>query len=483
MGVDTSIYGMIKPVEIESPVNALAKLLQVQNMQQEGQLGQAKLDEYQRGVSQQNALSKLLSTPGFDVNSEAGKAQLYGISPNAAQQFIKQNTEAQTSKAALDASTFKLAKDRHDTYMRTVGALASDPALTKDKALQAGQELINQGVLPPNWMQTAAPSMPDDPNELRMKLRQGLAAQLTPDQMITAFAPKPDKIDNGQKISFRDTNPNSPTYGQDTAGAQIQKVATPGEVMNSQNQAANRAQSERHFQADQAGAGTEVALPPDTLALMAQQYLKGDTSVMTNIGRGGQGAKNIVALRNEIAKQAKEQGLNGGDLAAINAEYFGTKAGQRTVGTRTANVEMAADEAQSVLPLARQASANVARSGLLPFGKAQIMFNDQTNDPAMRQFAAANNALVNVYARAISPSGVPTVADKEHARDILSTAHDQPSYNATLDQMEREIQAARSAPRNVRQAFSNAVTGRDSQPQATKPAAPANRPSLSSIFK
>lgn len=215
-------------------------------------------------------------------------------------------------------------------------------------------------------------------------------------------------------------------------------------------------------------AANGAMLPDDTLKMMAAQYLAGDTSVMQNLGRGAQGAQNIIALRNEIANQAKAAGYGGADLAAKNAEYFGTKAGQRTVGTKTANVEMAANEAYSLIPLAKEASDNVVRSGFLPFGKAQIMFDDQTNDPNLRKFAAANNSLVNTYARAISPSGVPTVTDKEHAREMLRTAYDQKSYNATLEQMAKEIEAARASPKAVRQAFSDAVTGRDSHaPQKT----------------
>lgn len=247
------------------------------------------------------------------------------------------------------------------------------------------------------------------------------------------------------------------------------KTVTPGESLQSQDQRAARAQSERHWRAEQAAkeAGPDGTLPDETVQMMAQQYRAGDTSVMQNLGRGAQGAQNIIKLRNEIAKQTRDGGQGGADLAAKNAEYFGTKAGQRTAGTRIANVEMAASEAESLIPLAQQASAQVARSGLLPFGKMNVMFDNQTNDPKLRQFAAANNALVNVYARAISPSGVPTVADKEHAREMIGTAMDHQSYMAVTQQMQKEITAARAAPKTVRNAFNSEVTGREpSQPQA-----------------
>ena len=219
------------------------------------------------------------------------------------------------------------------------------------------------------------------------------------------------------------------------------------------------------------GEGGNAVLPSETLAEMAQQYRAGDTSVMIGLGRGTQGPANIVALRNEITRQNREDGKGGADLAAQNAEYFGTKAGQRSAGTRIANVEMAVYEAKNLMPMARDASSVVSRSGLLPFGKAQVMFNEQTNDPAMRQFAAANNALVNVYSRAISPSGVPTVADKEHAREMISTAMSHTAYLAVVDQMERELTAAQAAPQQVRKAFNDAVTGKGGH------AAPDNVPS------
>jgi hypothetical protein len=229
--------------------------------------------------------------------------------------------------------------------------------------------------------------------------------------------------------------------------------------------------------------GAEGLLPPDTVNLMAQQYMAGDTSVMQNLGRGAQGAKNIIAIRNEITRQMTGQGKGGADLAAANAQFMGTKAGQRTAGTRIANVEMAANEAESLIPLAQEASSEVARSGLLPFGKVQIMFDNQTNDPNLRKFAAANNALVNVYARAISPSGTPTVADKEHAREMIGTAIDHKSYMAVTQQMQKEITAARSAPKAVRKAFNDEVTGKDSHAPAAPKAPAAGTVKSGYVFK
>jgi hypothetical protein len=213
-------------------------------------------------------------------------------------------------------------------------------------------------------------------------------------------------------------------------------------------------------------------MDPLAIRMTAQQYLAGDTSALQNFGRGAQGAKNLNAVRLEISRLANAQGLNGADIAAKVAEFGGIKAGQRTAGTRSANIEIAANEAAQLAPLAIAASRNVARSGFLPFGKAQIMFDSNTNDPNLRQFAMANTALANAYGQVMSRGGVASVSDKEHAKELLSTAFDQRSYEAAVQQLQAEIRAAQKAPREVRKDLSGEVSGRGNAHAA--PAAPGS---------
>jgi hypothetical protein len=157
------------------------------------------------------------------------------------------------------------------------------------------------------------------------------------------------------------------------------------------------------------------------------------------------------------------------DIAARVAEFGGVKAGQRTASTRSAGIEIAANEVAQLAPLALDASAKVVRSGILPFGKAQVMFDSNTNDPNLRQFAMANNALANAYGQAMARGGVASVADKQHAQDLLGTAMDQPSYAASVAQLQQEIKAAQAAPKAVRKELSNGLTGRGGE---SAPAAP-----------
>ena len=204
---------------------------------------------------------------------------------------------------------------------------------------------------------------------------------------------------------------------------------------------------------------TEPTLDPDTLTTMAQQYLAGDKSVMQNLGRGAQGAANIVALRQAITKEAKAQGLSGPQIAAKMADYAGMTAGLRTSANISARVENAISEAKELAPLAIAAGREVSRSGFLPFGKAEVMFNTQTNDPALKKFVTANNGLVSAYAGAMARGQKPTVSDYDHARAILSAAQSQQAYEATVNQMFAEMAAASRAPQNVRSHLRDQIGG------------------------
>jgi hypothetical protein len=207
------------------------------------------------------------------------------------------------------------------------------------------------------------------------------------------------------------------------------------------------------------------ALDKDTLKEMAGQYLAGDKSVMQNIGRGTQGAANIVALRKEITAQAKAAGLSPTDIATKMAEFSGLTAGERTLGTRSANMGMAVDEAKRVIPLALAASEAFPRTQFVPLNKAIAAVQSGSGDPAVSRFVAANTSLVNVYARAMSPTGTPTVSDKDHAREMLSVAQTKEQYRAVIDQMQQEMDAAGKAPGDVKVELSGGTGGGQGQMQ------------------
>jgi hypothetical protein len=72
-----------------------------------------------------------------------------------------------------------------------------------------------------------------------------------------------------------------------------------------------------------------------------------------------------------------------------------------------------------------------------------------TGDVPIVQLKASLNSLVNSYARAISPKGVPTVSDKQHAREIIDAALSKGQLSGVFDVMDQEMTAAHKAASGI----------------------------------
>ena len=197
----------------------------------------------------------------------------------------------------------------------------------------------------------------------------------------------------------------------------------------------------------------------ETASFMADRILSGDTHALVGLGRGAQGAGNIAKIQKLVAEKAQAQGIDPSDILQKNAEAAGLNAQQRTFGTQTARMASASIEAEGGLLLARQASSQVPRGNWVPVNKLVQMGEDAVSDPALAKFRAANLTLINQYARAINPNGVPSIHDKEEATKMLSTATSPEAYNAVLDQMQQEITIAHNSPTKAKTMLENIRKG------------------------
>lgn len=199
--------------------------------------------------------------------------------------------------------------------------------------------------------------------------------------------------------------------------------------------------------------GAGVLDDATALQMAKQMVLGGDRTVLTNLGRGAQGAENVIKVRKMARQVAEENGISPEGLANITAEFEGQKAGQRTLGTRTAQFGMAKAEAYEMADLVTQASAKANRTDFQPVNRALNAFQKNTGGTEIREFGAAINSFINAYARAISPIGTPTVSDKDHAREMLYTADSHDQVRAIIGQLKKEMEAAGKAPGAVRGQF------------------------------
>jgi hypothetical protein len=276
----------------------------------------------------------------------------------------KEQREAAEAPAKLRTANAKAATDEADATLKSLGIIGQTLGALQGKDVKPEQvatafkSLAAKGVIGKDELPDYLAGIPQDAKALDSYLGTYKMAGMKPEEQMKYTTPTADaKLSSDTQITTTGMNNRTQLAVQDRIGAR-----------------------------QDAKGDAEPTLDGDTLTTMAQQYLAGDKSVMQNLGRGAQGAANIVALRKEITVQAKAQGMTGPQIAAAMADYVGMTAGMRTSGTISARIENAAAEAAQLAPLAIDAGRQVSRSGFLPFGKAQVMFDTQSNDPALNRF-------------------------------------------------------------------------------------------------
>jgi hypothetical protein len=445
MPIDASIPLQSNPPQQQSGVLDMAsKAFTLKSaMMQSQQVEQQQKD--------QQLLKQVLSDPsGFDIDQQSGvpipkpetMQKLYGVSPTAAQKLGESTMKMKADQQRQQQQRQQMAK----AYADEAGPVLATLATEYEKAPGTPEE---------KWA-AIQPKMQAANEQFAQKAQQyGLP-----------FKP----IENAEQLQTKASSWSK--YAEQQMRAT--QPQTPHERVQETNQGRVAAAAERRATAAESKAAGEEdkKLGQDELSFMARQALRGDTSVFQNIGRGSQGSQNIRALRKEI----QAEGIAPEQLAAINAEFQGLKAGERTLGTRTANIEMAVTEAQNMAPLALAASEKVDRTKFPTLNAALLAAEKGTGGEDVVRLGVATNSLINIYSRAISPTGVPTVSDKDHARELLSAAWSKGQYKAGVDQLMQEMAAARKSPGQVRQSFREAVTGAEGG-AAGRPDNPASGPS------
>lgn len=407
-----------------------------------------KIQSDKQGIADQNALRQATMQMGNDPGQNLQTLRQAGLfAPSQAYQaaiYNNANKQSDTTKNLASANEQDALGSLHQTQQKI------DATNFHLQQLQG----INDISQIPGWVADGVKSGVQDFSSSQQGLQQFLASA----QQNGLDTAKAQAMQGGQSVAE--------TLKQQQA-AQLAQLAQQGD--NSRNAATNQAHlqgvsmtqgaenarsaASRANQLTIAGLNSDGSFagsnnPDDTdkqLNFWADVVKKGGT-LPPGLARGVNGS----AFVREVAKRAAMGDTTPSDLMSNQAEFGGAKAGQRTLGTKQANTEMAANEAYNMIPIAVAASNKVDRTNFPSLNAVLQAAERGSGDTNVVQLAAATNSLVNSYTRAISPSGTPTVSDKEHAREILDTAFSKGQFGAATDIMRQEIEAARNAPTQVR---------------------------------
>ena len=97
-GIDYTIPGQLKGIQIESPMNAMAQAMQLRGLQETSQMNALKMQEYQQDVAEKNALAQIYANPNLKYGSPEFFAE---VSRRAPRYFEKIATGEQQRQLAL----------------------------------------------------------------------------------------------------------------------------------------------------------------------------------------------------------------------------------------------------------------------------------------------------------------------------------------------------------------------------------------------
>lgn len=187
--IDTSIYGNIKPAQIESPINMLAQAAQVQGLQNQNRLADLKLGEAQREVQQTNALNDLYKNAvGTD-----GKIDRQKVFTGAAQGGLgsklpgiqKSFTDQDQATAALDKTKLDGITKRLEIAGQAFGYVRNNP--TPEAANSVLDYLGQNGVYSPEQVAQYKSAVAANPAAIKQLADQAFQSVLSAQSQLPKF--------------------------------------------------------------------------------------------------------------------------------------------------------------------------------------------------------------------------------------------------------------------------------------------------------
>lgn len=405
--IDNTLAAQVPAYDSVSP---LVKVAQLQAVQQEAQQAQFKQKQLEVG-SEMRGVAPFVNSPEFPARwGEAADRLLQrGVIDPQVHERIRNSPSPLMLKSIISQTEGAELAFRREEAGRAQGNANRSFGLLKQQQDRLDRE--SNDMTPDGY--EANPAFNADPNQ-----------------------PKYRPLSGG---------PNDPLRIQEAAAAKakIPRILAPGEAV------VDMASGTETYK----NSGGGGSIPDETADFAAEQILQGAKGVKTGYGRGAQGPENIAKIDAAVARIAKERGISASELVQRGIDLVGDTSRERTAATQEARMAAAGIEAQGALKLGKEASDLVSRTKWVPVNKAIQSYQANTSDPDLKRFGAANLTIINTYARAINPNGVGTVADKEHASEMLKTADGPEAYNAVIDQLNREIEMAHNAPVKARAGF------------------------------
>jgi hypothetical protein len=152
-GIDYSIPGQIKSIQVESPINAMAQAMQLRNMQDAMEMNALKKQEYGRAREEENAARKWFAS-GKKLDSPEALNELYSLAPGLAPTIEKNMLERGKTTAEISyKGSQKLKEDAEtlDKELKNFNSFFSPLSVTSPELAEARTRAIYKNPTLKQW--------------------------------------------------------------------------------------------------------------------------------------------------------------------------------------------------------------------------------------------------------------------------------------------------------------------------------------------
>lgn len=405
--LDPSIALGIRPPQFDNPQDIRAKALTIGAMQRQADADTRALGEQQtiRDLYRKNtSASGVIDSAGLASSTAAAGL---GDKIPAMQ---KANLETQKLGTETEAGKLKLVKDKIDFVNGGLASLLTQQNVTQDQINAKLNEFIERGVMTTEDGAKAARSVGANP---RQWLLQRAVEGLEHAKQIDLLLPKADEQDRGGVINEGTINPLT---GVRTAGADIQKTATPGE----------KAVADRATRAATGGGFNQ-----ELLAALAARGV--------SLPSGFRSKEQMAATLNGLISRYPDSTMDQIAEAVASGQigFGGEKKETQTAAALGGKISYAENEIKMIAPLIRAASANVPRGSFVPWSKLVQYTDAQLSDPALKELKSYMTTMSNAYDM-LAARGGTDMDKRRHNRELFDTADSPKALEAALKAVENE---------------------------------------------
>ena len=217
-----------------------------------------------------------------------------------------------------------------------------------------------------------------------------------------------------------------------------------------------------------AAEGGDTSLSPAALDEFADKMEK-TGNIPTGLGYGKNPDK--VAVVNRHAEKYPDS-----KLADSSLDWTGETSEKRAEGTRSGAIKISSAAVDGAAKMAIESSNKFNRTRFPLFNSIEQAVSKGTGGKEIIDFNAKNNTLINEYAAAQNPRGVPRIEDKKYARDLLETAYNKGQY-------ETGVNAIVAETKNIKGATEGVMSGKETEaPVTPETPAAADAPDYSHLW-